>query len=137
MNILKRTALQMAQKAYARLESEGPADLSIFRGRPPFRLVVGLSLMGISFVTCWPLITVLGGVSFHLGQPLIFTLGCPAAYAFSHGLFIVGTLIAGTNLVKYPQVFFRWAAMNGLRKVLGPHAAAPPSAEETEPAIEV
>jgi hypothetical protein len=117
--MMERIKRRLAEKARTKLATRDRVDLSIFKNRPSTRLLVGLSMMGLSYVTCWPVITVLGALAFKLGEPLVFSIGAPVAYIFSHLLFIAGTLVAGSEGVMYSRVFIDWFTYNAYRKLLG------------------
>jgi hypothetical protein len=96
------------------------ADLSAFRQRPPLRLVVGLSLVGLSYVTCWPLIAVLGYLALRWQQPLWLVIGGPAAYGLSCLIFSTGVFVAGKNMLHFGHLFGRWLARTVTMRMMGP-----------------
>ena len=93
-------ALPYVQKAIAER-----ADLSAFKARPTLRILSGVFLIGASFVVCWPLISVLGFLALHLGNPWIIAVGGPLAYGFSHLVFLAGMYLSGA---EYTLIFCRW-----------------------------
>ena len=98
--LLRLAALPYVQKAIA-----DRADLSAFKARPTLRILSGAFLIGSSFVVCWPLISVLGFLALHLGNPWIIAVGGPLAYGFSHLVFLAGMYLCGA---EYTLIFCRW-----------------------------
>ena len=75
-----------------------PAD-PMFLGRPPARIVVGLSLLGASYVLGWPALIVLGTVAAWLRQPKLLLAG-PVLYGVSWGVFAVALVFIGSKSVS-------------------------------------
>jgi len=113
MNIIKR----IARTDYVRSAMAEKADLSAFRQKPSVRIVVGLAIIGFSYVIGWPAIGVLGALSIYLKQPLLIAVGGPVLYGLSHLVFIVGMYLAGA---MYARIFLRWATRVTMEKLLGP-----------------
>lgn len=90
------------------------ADLSAFREPPSFRIVLGMGLLVLSYVACWPLISVLGGLAAYLRQPWIAAAG-PVVYGLSHLCFLAGIALTG---VEHLQIVLRWATRKGVEKLL-------------------
>jgi hypothetical protein len=91
------------------------ADLSLFYQKPTPRIVVGLVIIGISYVIGWPAITVLGIIAAYTQKPLILVVGGPVTYVLSHLVFILGAYLAGA---EYARAFFRWAARMAVEKMM-------------------
>jgi hypothetical protein len=85
-----------------------PADLSMFREKPSAQFILGMGIVGFSYLMAWPFITVLGVVSFYLSWPALFLVGSPLAYGLSHLVFLAGMAIAGKDSIKYMNAFNRW-----------------------------
>jgi hypothetical protein len=117
--MLKQIILRLAETAYFRKIIEAPPDLGIFREKPSPRFFAGLGVMAISYAIGWPLIAILGGMAFHFREPLIFTVGSPITYGFSHLVFMTGVWIAGPDSIKYMKVFLRWSVARGFHRILG------------------
>jgi hypothetical protein len=75
-----------------------PADPMLL-GRPPARVVVGLSLLGASYVLGWPAIIALGTVAAWLHQPKLLLVG-PVVYGVSWGVFAVALVLIGSRSVS-------------------------------------
>lgn len=73
-------------------------------GRPPTRIVVGLSLLGASYILGWPAIIALGSIAAWLGQPKLL-LGGPVLYGLSWLVFAVGLVFIGSKSVSAGRAF--------------------------------
>lgn len=89
------------------------ADLSALKKRPSFKVIIGIILMGISYVIGWPAISALGVVAYTYELPLLFIAGGPTLYVISHVVFLVGLYLAGANYVK---VFLKWAVRREIER---------------------
>ena len=67
--------------------------------RPPVRVVVGLSLLGASYVLGWPAVIALGVAAAWLRQPKLL-LGGPIIYGLSWLVFAVGLAFIGSKSVS-------------------------------------
>ncbi len=119
-----RIRIRLARIGFVKKLLENPTDLEIFKLKPSPRFLVGLSLIGFSYLIAWPLITALGVVAVHLKNPLIFVVGSPVSYGISHLVFLLGVFVAGKNTVVYMNTFLKWSLGRFLRKVLGQEAIA-------------
>ncbi|MFC1880754.1 hypothetical protein ACFL2S_04540 [Thermodesulfobacteriota bacterium] len=102
MNIIKK----IAETRYVRSAIEDQADLSAFKEKPSMQIIIGLSVMGFSYIIGWPAISALGIVSVYLNKPLLIAIGGPLLYGLSHLVFMLGMYLAGYN---YTKIFLRWA----------------------------
>ena len=75
-----------------------PTDPMLLR-RPPVRIVVGLSLLGASYVLGWPTIIALGAVAAWLRQPKLL-LGGPVLYGLSWLVFAIGLAFIGSKSIS-------------------------------------
>jgi len=111
----RRLGQWLARRPYVARAIEEQADLSAFDHKPSLPLVVGLILIGLSFlVGGWPTIAAIGVVAAWFEEPLIFVIGGPAAYGASWGIWGLGMLISGKESVKYGNHFARW----GVRRLV-------------------
>ncbi|MDO5674957.1 MAG: hypothetical protein Q4G66_08590 [bacterium] len=97
--------LRLAALPYVQQAIADQADLSAFKVRPTPRIVSGVFLIAASFVLGWPLISALGFLALHLGNPWIIAVGGPLAYGFSHLVFLAGMYLSGA---EYTLIFCRW-----------------------------
>jgi hypothetical protein len=109
MSIIKR----IAETRYVRAAIEDKADLSAFKQKPSLQIIIGLSLMGFSYIIGWPAISGLGILSVYLGKPLWLAIGGPLLYGLSHLVFMLGMYFAGYN---YTKIFLRWATRVAVEK---------------------
>ena len=71
----------------------------MFLGRPPARIVVGLSLLGASYLLGWPAVIAVGTVAAWLRQPKLLLAG-PVIYGVSWVVFAVALAFIGSKSVR-------------------------------------
>ncbi len=108
MTILRTIAAWAAHTAYGREAVESKADLGIFKEPPSFVLVLGLVLMGLSYVIGWPGVIASGIAATYLKNPLIFIIGGPALYGFSFLVWGTSMLLIGKDNIKYMRALARY-----------------------------
>jgi hypothetical protein len=113
MTLLQKLAQKLAQTQFGIKSVHEKTNLEIFKQRPSFRVMAGISLMGISYIIGWPAIGVLGVASYTYDLPLLFVIGGPVLYGISHLFFFLGLYLAGTN---YAKVFFKWIVRRFIEK---------------------
>ena len=91
------------------------SDLSAFRQKPSFRTILGIAIIGFSYIIGWPAIGVVGTVSVYLKKPLLLAVGGPVLYGLSHLVFMAGMVLAGAD---YSKIFLRWATRVSIEKWL-------------------
>ena len=102
MNIIQK----IVETRYVRSAIEDKADLSTFKKKPSVRVVIGISIIGFSYIIGWPAVGALGMLSIYLEKPLIVAIGGPLTYGLSHLVFMLGMYLAGAD---YARIFLRWA----------------------------
>jgi hypothetical protein len=102
MNIIQK----IVETRYVRSAVEDKADLSAFKNKPSVRVVIGISIIGFSYIIGWPAVGALGMLSIYLEKPLIVAIGGPLTYGLSHLVFLLGMYLAGAD---YTRIFLRWA----------------------------
>jgi len=110
MNFIKR----IAETEYVRSTIEEKADLSAFKKKPSFRVVLGISFIGFSYIIGWPAISALGTLSIYMNEPLLLVIGGPLLYGLSHLVFLLGMYFAGA---QYTKIFLRWATRIAVEKL--------------------
>jgi hypothetical protein len=82
--------------------------------RPTVRVKIGLSLILLSYVICWPAIGVLGAISLYTEEPMILIVGGPIMYGVSHLMFLIGIYFAGRDyaLASLKRVKNSWRKEN-------------------------
>jgi hypothetical protein len=103
------------------------ADLSAFDHKPTVPIVVGVSMIGLSFLMAWPTATLLTAMAFHLHRPWIAALIVPI-YVLSHFVYLGGMALSGA---KYSRLFLRWLARITVEKLLSLGKSARESASVT------
>lgn len=112
--MLYKFGLRLSQREYVRKAVAEHADLSAFREPPSFKIVLGMFLLVLSYVACWPLIAVLGGLAAHFGKPWI-AAAWPVVYGMSHLCFLAGIALTG---FEHMQIILRWATRKGVERLL-------------------
>lgn len=116
MNIIKKKALYLARTKYCKSAIEDRADLSAIRQKPTMSMVVGLILIGFSYIIGLPAVIALGVIAVWVKKPLLAVIGGPLIYGISTIIFIIGIKLVGK---KYFHLFSRWLVRVVLEKILG------------------
>jgi len=114
--IRKKIGQYLAGKKFIQKILENPADLSEFKERMTPRLIAGLILMVLSFIMGWPAVAALSALAVWFKEPLIAVIGCPATYALSYLVFIVGAWLS--RAPHYMGTLARYTIQVFLRKIL-------------------
>lgn len=114
-----RVIRKIAATAYVRRALEEKADLSAFKKKPSARILLGVFLIGFSYVIGWPAITALGALAVAFENPLVVLIGGPLAYGLSHLVFIAGMALSGA---EYSAIFLRWATRVLMEKLMRRYA---------------
>ena len=72
-----KIGLRLAQIGFVRSAIDEKADLSAFDHKPTVRIVLGVSMIGFSYLIGWPAISTLGGVALYFRRPWIAVIGGP------------------------------------------------------------
>lgn len=95
-------------------------DLSIFTKKPERNIMIrnftGLFLILFSYALGWPVVIILGIISWYSSEPLFLVIGGPIAYGISHAVFWIGVYITGSY---YAYVFLRWVIRKTVEKCVG------------------
>ncbi|HWE04090.1 MAG TPA: hypothetical protein VG326_16915 [Tepidisphaeraceae bacterium] len=110
-----KIGLRLSQIGFVRGAVDEKADLSAFDHKPTVRIVLGVSMIGFSYLMCWPAISALGGISIYFKKPWIAAFGGPILYGLSHLCFLGGMALSGA---KYARLFLRWLARVGVERLL-------------------
>ena len=68
-------------------------------------MISGFICIIVSYIICWPVITVLGIISFYLKMPLLAVIGGILIWHISNLLFMFGCYLAGS---RHSIVFLKW-----------------------------
>ena len=116
MNVISRIANRIANTRYARKAVEEKADLSAFKQKPTARILLGVFLIGFSYIIGWPAVSAMAGLAIYFQEPLVAIIGGPLTYGLSHLVFMAGMYLAGA---KYSAIFLRWATRRLVEKGSG------------------
>ncbi len=121
---MQKLVAKLAAMPFVRKALEENADLSAFKGQPSLEVVLGVSAIIVSYVICWPLITLLSAAAVYYQRAAIIVVGGPSAYVLSHLVFMLGMYLAGA---RYSLIFLRWLARVTMLKLFKRYPdAAPP-----------
>lgn len=113
--IQKNAAKYLAQSKWVVKLLATPVHLGEFRERPTPRLIIGLFLMGFSYVLGWPAVAAFGFLAAYFKEPLIAVIG-PVSYGLSYLVFIAGAWLS--RAPHYLGLLARYAAQSLLMKIL-------------------
>ncbi len=113
--MLARFTNRLANTPYVRKAIEEKADLSAFKRKPTVRILLGVFLIGFSYILGWPAISALAGLAIYLQEPLVGVVGGVLTYGLSHLVFMAGMYLSGA---KYSAIFLRWATRVSVEKLL-------------------
>ncbi len=97
MPIMNRLADRISATKYGMNAMNEPVDLGYFKQRPSMRLIMGLLLLVLSYIICWPVIALLAFLAAYYRNPLIIVIGGPLAYGLSWGVFGLSMLLLGIH----------------------------------------
>jgi hypothetical protein len=80
-------------------------DLGIFKERPTPKMIFGFICIVVSYIICWPVISILGIVSLYLKMPLVGIIGGIIIWNISNLLCMLGMYLAGA---RHSKVFLKW-----------------------------
>jgi hypothetical protein len=99
---------RLAQTVFIRKALADEVTLDSLKQRPTPKFIIGISLVGISYIIGWPAVAFFTFLAVYLNMKLIALLG-PVSYIFSHLVFLAGAVLAGVNGIIYARTFKRWA----------------------------
>ncbi|MDA3897101.1 MAG: hypothetical protein PF482_13250 [Desulfobacteraceae bacterium] len=105
MSLFKLLSNQLLKIRFVQDAVADPTDLSIFREKPTPKMISGFICIIVSYIICWPVISVLGIISLYLKMPLIVIFGGTLIWGFSHLLCMFGLYLAGA---QHSKVFLKW-----------------------------
>ena len=125
----RRLAVRLARTRFVRTAMEGEvADLGALQGKPSPAVIVGVALIGFSYIIGWPAVGLLTILAAHYQRAAIVVVGGPLTYGLSHVVFMVGMYFAGRS---YAPIFLRCAARAVMRKLLERYPVEAPGFSET------
>lgn len=125
----RRLVARLSRTRFVRTAMEGEAaDLGALRCKPSRAVIVGVVLIGISYIIGWPAVALLAFLAAHFQRAAIVVVGGPLTYALSHVVFMVGAYFAGN---RYAPIFLRCAARAVMRRLLERYPVEAPRFSET------
>jgi hypothetical protein len=115
MTWIQKFISRLADLAFVRKAMDDRADLSAFKERPTLKGILGVCLIGFSYLIGWPLVGLLASLSVYYHEPMLIVVGGPLAYGLSHLVFLVGMYVAGA---KYTWIFLRWLTRMAMIKLM-------------------
>lgn len=109
---------RITESEFVRQAIEEKADLEAFKRRPSAKVILGVSLIVLSYIIGWPAVSALAALAIYLGEPLVAVIGGPLTYALSHLVFLAGMVLAGA---EYTRIFLRWATRVAVEKFVFKH----------------
>ena len=104
---MMRLTGRLAQTGFIRKALADDVTLDSIKQRPTPKFIIGISLMGISYIIGWPAVAFFTFLAVYLNRKLIALLG-PVSYIFSHLVFFAGAMLAGVDGIRHGRIFMRW-----------------------------
>ncbi len=105
MRFFKSLSKQLLKIKFVQNAVAEKTDLSIFKEKPTPKMIFGFICITVSYIICWPVISVLGIISIYLKAPLLLIIGGILIWGTSHLLFMFGFYLAGA---QHSKVFLKW-----------------------------
>jgi hypothetical protein len=122
--MIQKITARLAKTIYIREALEDPTELKDIRMQPSVRMIIGLTLIGFSYIIGWPAVAALGILSLYFREPLIALVVGPITYGISHLIFIIGAWLVGA---QYAKILMRHVIKVFYKKILrhGTEASPP------------
>ncbi len=98
---------RLTQTGFIRKAFADDVTLDSLKQRPTPKFIIGISLVGVSYIIGWPTVAFFTFLAIYLNIKLLALLGL-ISYIFSHLVFIAGAALAGVDGIKYGRIFMRW-----------------------------
>jgi hypothetical protein len=108
MPFLKKIADRVARTEYGRKALEEEIDLGYFKQAPPPKVIIGLVLLGLSYLIGWPAVGLCGILAVYYHEPLILIIGGPVTYGLSWAVFGISMLLLGIHSYKGVDLISRY-----------------------------
>ena len=116
MSIVKKIALYIARKEFCRKAIAEHANLSVFKKKPSFRVMIGLVLIAFSYIIGLPAAIGFSIIVASQGNAILAAVAAPLLYGISWLIFLVAMYLAGP---EYGRALSRWAVRVILEKFSG------------------
>ena len=115
--MLDRLKRKLGESRFVIKLAAEPVELDIFQEKPSVQFLIGISVIGFSYLMAWPFIALLGIISLIFGNPMIVAVGGPVAYGLSYLVLFLGVWLAGKDSINYMRVFSRWMMLKIFKKL--------------------
>ncbi len=127
--MFQKIAEYLAKTEYVRKTLEEPADLKDIGNWRSTWTLMGIILIGFSYIIGWPAVAALGVLAVYFREPLIVAIGGPVIYGFSHVVFLAGVWLVGA---RHARLLMRYATKQLFRKILRRGTEEPPASGAPE-----
>jgi hypothetical protein len=127
----RRLVARLAATRFVRTAMEATAeveDLEALRGKPAPAVILGVALIGLSYIIGWPAVALLGVLAARFERASLLVVGGPLTYGLSHVVFMVGAYFAGN---RYAPILLRCATRAAMRRLLARYPGEAPGFSET------
>jgi hypothetical protein len=108
MPYLNKIADRVARTEYGRKALKEEIDLGYFKQPPPPKVIIGLVLLGLSYLIGWPAVGLCGIFAIYFHEPLILVIGGPVTYGLSWAVFGISMLLLGMHSFKGADLILRY-----------------------------
>ena len=105
MRFFKLLSNQLLKIEFVKNAVSEKTGLGIFKEKPTPKMIFGFTCIVVSYLMCWPAISVLGIISLYLKAPLLGIIGGIIIWNISNLLFMLGFYLAGA---QHSKVFLKW-----------------------------
>jgi len=110
----KFLSAQLMKIRFVRNAVSEKADLSVFKQKPTPKMICGFVCMAVSYIICWPVISLLGVFSIYHKKPLLLIIGGAVIWNIANLLFMLGVYLAGA---RHSKEFLKWATRMLIEKL--------------------
>lgn len=118
MPLTHKVANWVSRTEYGRKALNEPGDLGLFKQRPSPGVILGLVLLGVSYLIGWPFVGLTAVLAAYYREPLILLIGGPAAYGLSWVVFGVSMLLLGVHSYREAAILGHYLTRHFLVKYL-------------------
>ncbi len=114
LNPIRKIARGISKTKFARHALDEDPRTNPFKEKPPAKVLIGILLIGFSYILGWPLIGLCGVLALYWREPLLAVIGVPLLFVVAHLVFLAGVYLAGG---KYFMPVIRWITRITLKKL--------------------
>jgi len=120
MPLMHKVANWVSRTEYGRKALNEPGDLGLFKQRPSPGVILGLVLLGVSYLIGWPVVGLTAVLAAYYREPLILLIGGPAVYGLSWVVFGVSMLLLGVHSYRGAAILGHYLTRHFLVKYVHP-----------------